>query len=286
MGIQLSKRTLAILRKIRWLFVVGIGLIGANSYYKVIATKSIYDGPLRAGCFPFLNCHACPFAVSSCPIGILQHFAAIRRFPLALFGFLGLIGLIVGRAACGWLCPFGWIQDTMYKIKTKKYRIPKPLTHLKYASLVILAVILPYFTEAHWFSRICPWGTIIAGLPWVIWNPVDPFFGSPVIEPGMVGWLYGLKISVLVFFLVLFVLTKRPFCRTTCPLGAIYALFNRISLLKMTVNRTPTCNTCDYCRQVCPVDIKISDDPGAFECIRCFECTRCKHVGVKWGIAS
>ncbi|MFH1941436.1 MAG: hypothetical protein ABIL68_04970 [bacterium] len=91
------------MRKIRWLFIVGIGGILANSYYKVIATKTIYDGPLKAGCVPFLNCHACPFAVSSCPIGMLQHFAAIRKLPFLLLGFLGVIGITFGRAACGWL---------------------------------------------------------------------------------------------------------------------------------------------------------------------------------------
>ena len=91
-------------------------------------------------------------------------------------------------------------------------------------------------------------------------NPVDPFFGEPVIKPGMVGWLYGLKIAVLVGFLILFVLSKRPFCRTTCPLGAIYSLFNRIALMRMKV------------RGKC------------VQCIRCLECTVCKNVSVKWGI--
>jgi len=278
-----SKKRYAFLRKFRWIPIVGIGGILANSYYKVIFTKTIYEGPLKAGCVPFLNCHACPFAISSCPIGILQHFAAIRKLPLLLMGFLGIIGVTVGRAACGWLCPFGWIQDKMYRIRSKKFRIPKPLTKLKYVSLIVLAILLPTFTGAHWFSRICPWGTIIAGIPWVVWNPVDPSFGEPVIEPGMVGWLYGLKIAVLIGFLVLFVVTKRPFCRTTCPLGAIYSLFNRFSLLQMHVEKQDSCTTCRLCKEVCPVDIKISDDPGSAECIRCLECTTCKHVRVKWG---
>lgn len=279
-----SKRRYAILRSIRWLFVVGIGYILANSYYKVIATKTIYDGPLRAGCVPFLNCHACPFAISSCPIGILQHFAAIRQIPYLLIGYLGIIGLTVGRAACGWLCPFGILQDWMFKIKSKKFTLARHLPKLKYVSLVVLAILLPFFTEAHWFSRICPWGTIIAGIPWVLWNPIDPTFGDPVIQPGMVGWHYALKIAVLIFFLILFIFIKRPFCRTTCPMGAIYSFFNRISLFQMKVNKSKVCGKCTLCRDVCPVDIKISDDPGSAECIRCLECTVCKNVRVKWGV--
>jgi len=278
-----SRHTYAILRKARWFFVVGIGLILVNSYYKSIITKAMYSGPLKAGCVPFLNCHACPFAVASCPIGTLQNFASLRQIPYLLMGYLGMIGVFFGRAACGWLCPFGWVQDMLYKIKTRKFQIPKSLTRLKYIFLVVFAIALPFFTGVHWFSRICPWGTIIAGIPWVLWNPVDPAFGWPVIEPGAVGWLYILKISVLVGFLALFVLTKRPFCRTTCPLGAIYALFNRRSLMQMRAEKQDNCARCGVCRDVCPVDIQIFDDPGSPECIRCLECTRCKHVDVKWG---
>jgi polyferredoxin len=278
-----SGKRYAFLRKIRWIPIIGLGGILTNSYYKIILTKTIYDGPLRAGCVPFLNCHACPFAISSCPIGILQHFAAIRKFPIFLIGLLGIIGITVGRAACGWLCPFGWIQDQMFKIKSKKFTLPKPLSYLKYVSLIVLAILLPYFTEAHWFSRICPWGTIIAGIPWVLWNPIDPTFAMPVIEPGMVGGLYVLKIGVLVFFLVLFVLIKRPFCRTACPLGAIYSIFNRFSLMQLTSRQSASCDKCGFCRSVCPVDISVRDDPGSPECIRCLECTKCNHVRVKWG---
>jgi len=282
---QRERKTYAVLRKIRWIIVMGIGGILANSYYKVIATKEIYSGPIRSGCVPFLNCHACPFAISSCPIGIIQHFAAIHKFPLFVAGFLGVIGVSVGRAACGWLCPFGWLQDQLYKIKTRKIILPKPFSYLKYVSLAVLAILLPYLTGAHWFARICPWGTIIAGIPWVLWNPIDPAYGAPVIEPGMVGSLYWLKIGVLVFFLVLFIFIKRPFCRTTCPLGAIYSLFNKFSLMQLDVKKSGTCARCGYCREVCPMDIHVSENPDSSECIRCLECTVCNHIRVKWGVS-
>ena len=262
---------------------MGIGLILTNSYYKVISSKAIYDGPLRAGCVPFLNCHACPFAIASCPIGILQHFAAMHKFPIFLIGFLGVIGLFFGRAACGWLCPFGWFQDMLYKIKSKKIRLPEWMSYLKYVSLIVLAILLPYFTGSHWFSRICPWGTIIAGIPWALWNPIDPTFAEPVIQAGMIGWHYWLKIGVLVFFLILFVLIKRPFCRTTCPLGAIYSFFNKYSLLKIGKIKTGTCSRCGFCREVCPVDIDIVASPASPECIHCLNCTACNHIRAKWG---
>lgn len=268
------------LRAIRSPFIALFGLILPNSYLTVFISKQIYDGPLKQACVPFLNCHACPTAYMACPVGVMQHFAAIRQLPMFLVGFLVAIGMLFGRAACGWLCPFGWFQDQLFKIKTRKLKIPRILSKGKYVSLAVLAFALPFFTEVHWFSRICPWGTLIAGIPWVAWNPDDPSMGSPVIEPGMVGWLYALKIAILVFFLVLFVVTKRPFCRMLCPLGAAYALFNRVSYMRLQVQ--DECAECDACVAVCPVDIRVSDDPNAPDCIRCLKCTVCKHVSVRW----
>lgn len=264
--------------------MVGIGLILGNSHFNAINTKQVYQGVLKSGCVPFLNCHACPFAISSCPIGILQHFAAIKKIPFLLLGYLGLIGLIFGRAVCGWICPFGWVQELMYKIKSRKFKIPKPFLQLKYVSLVVLAIVLPYITGAHWFSKLCPWGTITAGIPWAIWNPSDPEFGDPTLLPGDIGFYYWLKIGMLGLFLVLFVLYKRPFCRTFCPLGAIYAFFNRFSILQLEVAVDDKCQSCSLCSSVCPVDIKVSDDPNSPECIRCMECKICTKVSVKWGL--
>lgn len=274
------------LQKIRQFTLVGVGLILGNSYFNAINTKNVYQGSLKSGCVPFLNCHACPFAISSCPIGILQHFSAMKKIPFLLLGYLGIIGLIFGRAVCGWICPFGWVQEMMYKIKSRKFSIPKPFLQLKYVSLIILAIMLPYITGAHWFSKLCPWGTIIAGIPWALWNPVDPEFGDPAILPGDIGFYYWLKIGVLVFFLLLFVFYKRPFCRTFCPLGAIYSIFNRFSIMQLKVDRDERCENCSLCKSVCPVDIKISDDPASPECIRCLECKVCTKVRVTWGLTN
>ena len=252
------------------------GLVLTNSYVQAISTKTIYDGPLKGLCVPFLNCHACPFAVFSCPIGMMQHFMAIHRFPFFLLGFFITIGMVVGRAACGWLCPFGLIQDVMHKIKTKKFSIPKFLNYGKYLTLIVLVLIIPYFTYQHWFSRLCPFGALIAGIPWVAWNPIDPEFGSRVIAADAIGWLYYTKLAILAFFLVWFILSKRPFCRTTCPMGAIWALFNRVSLLRFKIGED--CPDCDRCSQMCPVELKVNKEVDSENCIKCLDCTTCEYV--------
>ena len=225
---------------------------------------------------PFLNCHACPVVVFSCPIGMLQSFMALHRFPFFLLEFFITVGLVVGRAACGWLCPFGLIQDWMYKIKTRKFGIPKFLNYTKYIVLVVLVLIITYLTYEHWFSKLCPFGPLIAEIPWFAWNPIDPDFGTRMVESDMIGWLYYLKMVILASFLTWFVLAKRPFCRVACPMGAIWALFNRVSLLRSKV--VDTCPDCGQCEEICPMELKVNTEVDSENCIKCMDCSTCKHI--------
>ncbi|MFH1379350.1 MAG: 4Fe-4S binding protein [bacterium] len=253
----------------------------SNSYIPVFFSKTIYQGAGKGWCVPFLHCYACPLAVGSCPIGTLQHFAAIKMIPYYVLGYIGLIGITIGRWVCGWLCPFGYLQDLMYNIKSKKFKIPVKLTYLKYIFLAVLVFILPYFTGIKWFSALCPNGALIAGIPWVGWNPINPLTGLPTIAQGMVNWFYWLKIGILVFFLMWFILAKRPFCRTACPFGAVLAPFNHISMLRLHIDKI-NCNECNVCKEICPVDISVFKDPNAAECIRCMRCTACPSVRMKY----
>jgi polyferredoxin len=218
-------------------------------------------------------------AVFSCPIGSLQHFMTIRAVPFLLMGSLGMIGLLVGRMGCGWLCPFGLIQDLVYKIPAKKISIPRPLLQFKYVTLVFLVIIIPFATGAPWFSKLCPYGTLTAGIPWVLIDSADPQTGVPVIAGADFGGLFALKVGILVAFVALFAMTKRPFCRTTCPLGAIFSLFNRFSLVQLRVSSG--CRDCGACKGKCPVDIQVSEDANSGECIRCLGCTSCENVKVE-----
>jgi len=270
-----------ITKRIRRFTQVGLGVIFTNHYVNAIWTKGLYEGPLRSICIPGLNCHSCPFATLACPIGIMQSFAANHALPFYLAGYLFLIGILFGRAACGWICPFGWLQDMMHKIKSKKFGIPKWLTHFKWVSLLGLTLILPYYTEVHWFSKLCPYGGLIGAIPWALWNPISPVFDEPVIEPGSFGTWFIIKMVILGGFLIWFVLAKRPFCRVACPLGLIFSWFNKISLLKLDVPKEQ-CSDCYQCKTACPTDLHIPtqvDDPG---CIKCLDCLACGHVKAKF----
>ena len=268
-------------KKWRRMTQFGIGVVFTNSYFNIITTKTLYDGPLRSVCIPGLNCHSCPGAVLACPIGIMQHMIAIHSWPLYVMGYLALIGLFVGRAACGWICPFGWVQDMMHKIKSKKFHVPKWMHHIKWLSLLLLVIILPYYTGVHWFSKLCPYGGLIGALPWALWNPIHPVFEVPVIEPGSFGTFFWIKMTILAGSLIWFVLAKRPFCKVFCPLGLIFSWFNKISLLKIEVPQEH-CSECQKCTPECPTDLNPNTDVEKESCIKCLDCTACGHIEAKF----
>jgi len=249
----------------------------SNSYVGVFSTRYVNTDVLKGVCVPYLNCYACPSALFACPIGTLQHFMAIQAMPYLLLGMLGLVGVLVGRMACGWACPFGFLQELLHKLPTPKLLVPFGFRYLKYAVLLILAIMLPYLTGEAWFSKFCPVGSLSAGLPWALWNPSNPATGAPVL-PTAPGWPFVLGLLVLVGVLSWSVLARRPFCKALCPLGAIFALFNRASMLRLEVAKG--CDSCHVCATSCPMDLIVPIEINSAECIRCLECTRCGHVVV------
>jgi len=217
---------------------------------------------------PGMNCYACPAAIFACPIGTLQHFSIIRQVPLYTLGVLSLVGLAVGRLACGWLCPFGALQELLYRLRSRlrwpSWKLSERMSWLPYGFLVALVGIVPLLTYEPWFSKLCPVGTLEAGIPWVL---LDAELRSQA------GWLFVVKLLILLAFLVWMLVTPRPFCRFVCPLGAIWSPFNRLSRLGLAVDEN-SCTQCGTCRTVCPVDISIYENPTSTRCVRCLECIK------------
>ena len=259
----------------RWAQIAGA--LVANPWFVYFSTRKIYQGRAKGICFPGFNCYACPLATFSCPIGSLQQCFAINRpgrppgnpFNIApllyVIGFVGLVGAVSGRLVCGWICPFGFLQDLLYKVRSPKLRLPSWARFGKYATLVVLVMLVPYVTGVHWFSRLCPAGALEGGIPLTIFPPKG---GLPPI-----GAFFWFKTGILVVFLCWMVVTKRPFCRAACPLGAMYALLTPVSLYRMHVD-AQKCTECGDCAKICPVDINIYENANSTECVRCLECKR------------
>jgi ferredoxin-type protein NapH len=251
-----------------------------NGYIPAYFTTFLYQGALKGGCTPTLNCYACPSAFFSCPIGSLQNFAMRRQFPYLLVGFFGVVGMAVGRMTCGWLCPFGFLQDGMKKISRRVVRLPAWTGYLKYVSLIVLAIALPIWLTESWFSKLCPQGAVEGAIPWAVAGLAgnDALQGMDIGV--MIGKMFWTKMAILGGLLVAMVYIKRPFCRTACPMGAILSLFNKISFVRLRVD-DHACIDCNFCRDVCPVDLRANRQVDSPECIKCLECTKCPQGAIK-----
>ncbi|MDO5423951.1 MAG: 4Fe-4S binding protein [Eubacteriales bacterium] len=260
-----------------------------NSYLTGFRNGSIYRGNLKKLCVPGLNCYSCPGALGACPIGALQAVIGSWNFKAAFYvsGFLIFVGALVGRLVCGWLCPFGLIQELLHKIpffkKIGTFRGDKLLRKLKYVVLVVFVILLPMFLVdvlgqgAPYFCKlICPAGTLEGGIPLVLLNKA---------MRGTVGWLYAWKNLILGVTVFLSILIYRPFCKYLCPLGAIYAVFQPISVFRYRVDEEK-CVGCGKCAKACKMQVDPVRDANSRECIRCGECKKvCPTgaIGSGWG---
>jgi polyferredoxin len=249
----------------------------SNSYVAGFLNGKIYKGNLKKLCVPGLNCYSCPGSLGSCPIGALQAVLAAsgNRFPFYLAGFFLMIGTIFGRFVCGFLCPFGLIQELLNKIpfpkKIRTFRMDRSLRFLKYIILAVFVIILPMVivdaagSGIPWFCKwICPAGTLEGGIPLVLANPA---------LQKAVGFLYTWKLLILLVTIIASIILYRPFCKYICPLGAIYAFFNKISIYKYRVDKEK-CTDCGACKKACPMVINPRTQCNNAECIRCGVCKK------------
>lgn len=267
-------------KHLRTLVQIGFTAL-TNGYAAGFANGTIYRGPSKSICLPGLNCYSCPGALGACPIGSLQSVLSSRNYQFSFYvvGFLIFIGAVFGRLVCGWLCPFGLVQDLLYKIpfpvKRKKLPGDRILKYLKYIILAGFVILLPLTVldvvgqGQPWFCKyICPSGTLFAGLPLIGANP---------LLRSALGWLFTWKFALLTVLLVLSILVYRPFCHYLCPLGAVYGLFHPVSLYRYQVDAS-ACTSCGKCQKTCKLDIPVYQTPNSAECIRCGECLNaCPH---------
>ena len=258
--------------------------IFTNGYAYGFLNGKIYQGPLKYTCVPGLNCYSCPGALGSCPMGALQALLNQRNLqvPFGILGFFFVVGSLLGRFVCGWLCPFGLVQDLLYKVplfqKQKRLPFHGILKYGKYIVLIFLACAGSLFLFGG-FARVpafckylCPSGTLFGALPLLAGNK---------LLRSQAGGLFFWKLGILLVLVLASMKIYRPFCQYLCPLGAVYGWFNRFSLVQVHWEQEK-CTRCHSCEKACPVGLSVKEISRSSECIRCGKCikacpARCLH---------
>lgn len=219
-------------------------------------------------CGPVFHCYACPLATFACPIGVIAQFSALHMFPFVAVGLLILVGSALGSIICGWVCPFGLLQDLAAKVPTPRLKIPRWTGYFRYVVLFGTVLLIPYFFgEGHtlFICRICPAGGLEKAVPDMV---------TAAVQSNPIPWPNAIKLTIIIAFVAAIFFTVRPWCRILCPLGAIFGFFNRFSIFSIDM-KEHHCTECGRCRTLCTYGIQPNKTPNSDTCLRCLECTKC-----------
>ncbi len=178
-----------------------------------------------------------------------------------------LIGIVLaGSSFCGWVCPFGALQDALTwlrkAIRLPEIKVPAKADHiLRYGRFVTLGLILlmTVSTVKLWFAGFDPYRTLF-GLEWLFNFNLAEF------------WPAYLIVALIVTGSLLI---QRFWCRYLCPLGGLMSLLGHVSFLRIRRN-ADSCKGCALCNVPCPVGIDVANAKNAVStnCIGCLECVQ------------
>lgn len=183
--------------------------------------------------------------------------------------FLIVLGVFVGRLFCGWVCPMGAFQQFLFRKDMALKVVPRIHNWLRWLRFAVLAAII--ITVSVWGARY--------------WGPNDPFRNLFRLS---FEWssITGTILLVLVLAGSLFVFV--PWCKYVCPLGAILALFSKLSIWKVKVDEA-RCTDCKRCYKVdcdyqaiTPGNGLVKPKVNQLECTTCGECiAKCPEAALK-----
>ena len=234
-------------------------------------------------------------------------------FPWFGFASFLIVGVLLGKAMCGWVCPFGFIQDLINFIRRRKrefsLRGHTTMLWVKYGVLAFALFISVTFAATKVMGRSGAYERAIgdfAKAPFTMLSPAETLFATlpryvegfrfalvqkPALE-AIAGFvtlpiLFWVQLAIMIAVLVFAALIPRGWCRYFCPHGAIMAIMNKFSFIGL--RRDPVkCSKggCRLCVEVCPMRVPILDMPwekfSHEECIYCMKCVdACEDQAIK-----
>src|SRR4029077_20430062 len=170
--------------------------------------------------------------------------------------------LLIGRGVfCGWLCPFGALQELLGQVSralgvpqwNPPVALEKRLWMGKYiAAAAVLALGMTQIDAAGATLEIEP-------------------FKTAITTKFTRAWPYVLYAGAL---LAIGLFSERCYCRFLCPLGGVLAFLDRLHLLNL-LKRRPECGSpCHLCERSCPV--RAIEPTGKIVTSECFQCLDCQ----------
>ncbi len=238
--------------------------------------------------YPYFFCYSNPWDIGNCPLGLLEHgsvdiqitFMVGVALLLYVIGFLAVVGVLFGRAFCGWACPIGTLQDITrkFRISEKVVKRLKPNVNPKWKNvkyLMLLAVpITAYLSKDLFYTNLCPVGGVTGTIPTLLFYPASWTLGSSIM----------VKMTSVILFTILILLVTRGWCKYLCPIGAFLAPWNKVSAVGVRRDES-ACKNCNLCEKRCPMDIKDIGVKPDKECVLCGRCVdSCKFGSLRLGV--
>jgi polyferredoxin len=225
-------------------------------------------------CNPVLSCHSCALAWFACPVGIFVHYSGYHVFPFVALGTVLVVGVLVGRLMCGWVCPFGFLLDMLYKIPSPKFDFPAWTGYIKYGVLVLMVFFIPFLlgeSSMYSFCRICPASVVQVTIPNIIAKGFSVLSVSALI-----------KLAIFIVVVGFAVTSSRSFCKVLCPIAALLGPLNHVSFWAMSLPATRPCTGCKKCDAICPSNgqpfSRIAKGVPPNRAADCIVCHDCQHI--------
>ena len=239
----------------RWAPVIRLVLLLGLVLYAFFAKSARVGGVTLGVTLIYLGFFDGGFlSVSHITSGIIVGPGVYLRDMALLFmvGFTVVTTLLFGRVFCGFLCPFGALQDFITRIVPRRLqrslpqRIHDRAIYVKYGILLLIVGLAAAPAQISVYQYFEPFGTVFY------------LSSSPLL------W------SIAGGFLVASAVVPRFYCRYACPLGAALGVASFLSIFR--IRRVEQCVPCKVCEHACPTGAIRGPEIDFKECVRCNVC--------------